>query len=210
MAEMEYIKLPYVDLPVSRILLGTAMPPLLMGEDSNDLLNQIYKTGVNAFDTARNYLHAEKSLGRWIAERNMRDKIVILSKCGHPGADGKGRINEAEIRKDFATSAKLLNTDFIDIYLAHRDDREVFAGLIVEIFNAMHAEGKIGAFGVSNWTHERIEEANEYAYKHQMIPLTPISVWPDSIRTHGAAAACPYQGRKASVHGRGMKTIRCR
>ena len=42
----------------------------------------------------------------------------------------------------------------------------------MEIFNAMHAEGKIGAFGGSNWSHERIAQANEYAYKHGMLPFT--------------------------------------
>jgi aryl-alcohol dehydrogenase-like predicted oxidoreductase len=42
----------------------------------------------------------------------------------------------------------------------------------VETLNAMHAEGKIGAFGGSNWTFERIQEANEYAYSHNLIPFT--------------------------------------
>ena len=36
----------------------------------------------------------------------------------------------------------------------------------------MHEEGKIGAFGVSNWTHQRIAEANEYAARHHLIPFT--------------------------------------
>ena len=45
----------------------------------------------------------------------------------------------------------------------------------MEIFNGMHAEGKIGGFGGSNWTHERIEQANEYAYKHNLIPFTVCS-----------------------------------
>ena len=38
--------------------------------------------------------------------------------------------------------------------------------------DAMHEEGNIGAFGASNWTHTRIEEANEYAYKHNLIPFS--------------------------------------
>ncbi len=42
----------------------------------------------------------------------------------------------------------------------------------METFNAMHEEGNIGAFGASNWTHTRIEEANEYAYKHNLIPFS--------------------------------------
>ena len=98
--------------------------------------------------------------------------MVILSKCGHPTPLGRKRVNEKAMRKDFETSSRYLRTDYIDIYLLHRDNPEVDAGEVVEIFNAMHAEGKIGAFGGSNWTHERIMQANEYAYKHDLIPFT--------------------------------------
>lgn len=169
---MKYVEIPYVDKKVSRILYGTAMPPFMMGGDGNELLDEIYETGVNTFDTARGYMGAEISLGRWITERGNRKDIVILSKCGHPSMFGKKRVNETEMRKDFSRSARHLNTDYIDIYLLHRDDPDVEVGAIVETFNAMHAEGKIGAFGGSNWTHQRVTEANEYAYKHNLIPFT--------------------------------------
>lgn len=172
MSEMEYVDIKYVDKKVSRILFGTAMEPFIRGGDGNALLDSIYETGVNTFDTARDYMLAEKSLGKWIEEKNMRDKIVILSKCGHPSMIGRKRINETEIRKDFSKSAGHLKTDYIDIYLLHRDDEDVPVGNVIEIFNSLHSEGKIGAFGGSNWNHKRIEEANEYAYKHNLIPFS--------------------------------------
>lgn len=172
MSGMQYAEIPYVNKKVSRIFFGTAMQPFMMGGDGNALLDAVYETGVNTFDTARGYAGAEISLGRWIEERGNREDVVILSKCGHPSMFGKKRINETEIRKDFARSSRYLHTDYIDIYLLHRDDPDVEAGTIVEILNAMHAEGKIGAFGGSNWTHQRIAEANEYAYKHNLIPFT--------------------------------------
>ena len=102
----------------------------------------------------------------------MRDKVVILSKCAHPDPSGRKRVNEKEIREDYAVSAGELRTDYIDIYLLHRDDPEVPVGEIVELLNAMHEEGKIGAFGGSNWTHRRIAEANAYAKEHHLIPFT--------------------------------------
>lgn len=172
MLEMKYTHIPYVSKKVSRILFGTAMQPFLSGGNGNELFDSIYNTGVNTFDTARNYMAAEKSLGKWIAERQIRDKIVILSKCGHPSFDGRNRINEKDIRSDFSKSTMFLNTDYIDIYILHRDDLAVQPGEAVEIFNSMHSEGKIGAFGASNWTHNRINEANEYAYKHNLIPFS--------------------------------------
>ena len=132
----------------------------------------LFRSGVNAFDTARVYALSEKSLGDWVYQRGLREQVVLLSKCGHPSVSGEKRINEQEIRRDFAESSQYLKTDFIDIYLLHRDDPEIEAGVAVEILNALYAEGKIGAFGGSNWTHQRIEEANEYAYKHSLVPFS--------------------------------------
>lgn len=172
MAEMKYAEFPQIRKKVSRIFFGTAMETFFSGEDGSELLDAIYTSGVNAFDCARGYMMAEKSLGDWIEKRGIRDNVVILSKCGHPSVFGRKRINEKDIRTDFERSARNLKTDYIDIYLLHRDDPEVDAGEIVEILNAMHSEGKIGAFGGSNWTHERIAQANEYAYKHHLIPFT--------------------------------------
>lgn len=166
-----YGNIPYVNKKVSRIMMGTAIMPMLYGKECNELLDSVFASSINAFDTARNYAGAEISLGKWIEKRGERDDLVILSKCGHPDGHGK-RVNAKEMRKDFATSSEYLHTDYIDIYLLHRDDTEIPVGTIVEVFNAMHAEGKIGAFGGSNWTHERIAEANEYAYAHNLIPFT--------------------------------------
>ena len=169
---MEYRNIPYVKLPVSRIVLGTATPSFLKGEENNDLLDAALAAGITTFDTARNYQNAEKSLGIWLRARENREKVVILSKCGHPSALGRKRVSEKEVRRDFAKSTQLLGTDHIDIYVLHRDDTALDAGVAVEIFNALYAEGKIGAFGGSNWSHERIEQANEYADKHHLIPFT--------------------------------------
>lgn len=170
--KMEYVKLSYVEKKVSRILYGTATQPFLDGVDSMELLDAVFSMGVNTLDTARVYGKSEQVVGKWLEERKIRDKVVILSKCAHPDASGRKRVNEKEIRADFAESSEYLRTDFIDIYLLHRDDPDKEAGEIVEIMNALHREGKIGAFGVSNWTHRRIAEANEYAARHHLIPFT--------------------------------------
>lgn len=169
---MNYITIPHVEKPVSRILFGTAMEPFTMGGDDNALLDAIYDLGINTFDLARNYMMAEYAFGNWLEARQLRDQVVILSKCGHPSIFGRKRLNEADMRKDLAKSCGYLHTDYIDIYLLHRDDPETAVGDVVEIFNAMHAEGRIGAFGASNWTHQRIAAANEYAYAHNLIPFS--------------------------------------
>ena len=140
MSGMQYAEIPYVEKKVSRTMFGTAAPPFLAGGDGNDLLDAIFSAGVNTFDTARNYELDEKSLGQWMEDRQNRDEVVILSKCGHPSPDGTKRINETDIRKDFTESSGYLKTDYIDIYLLHRDDPDMEVGPIVEIMNALHAE----------------------------------------------------------------------
>ena len=172
MREKLYGTIPGIKIPVSRIFFGMAMPPFISGGDGSDLLDSVLSAGINTFDLARNYGLSEQSMGKWLQARGNRDQVILLSKCAHPDMYGRKRVNEQEIREDFRISADALGTSMIDIYLLHRDDPEVPAGQIVEILNAMHAEGKIGVFGGSNWSHERIAEANEYAYAHNLIPFS--------------------------------------
>lgn len=169
---MEYRSIQGVTKPVSRLFFGTASPGFDKGTDQSELLDAVLASGINALDTARKYGMSERSIGDWLRKRDVRDKVVILSKCAHHDLFGRKRVNEKEIRKDFAKSSELLGTDYIDIYLLHRDDPDVDVSVAVEVFNAMHAEGRIGAFGASNWTHERIQAANDYALAHGMIPFT--------------------------------------
>lgn len=167
-----YTDIPYVNKKVSRIFAGTAFPLIQNGKDGTEVFEAALANGINAFDTARNYMHAERSLGNWLEKSGKRDEVVILSKCAHPDIFGRKRVNEKAMRKDLEKLLKELKTDYIDIYLLHRDDPETDVAVPVEVFNAMHSEGKIGAFGGSNWTHTRIEEANEYAYKHNLISFS--------------------------------------
>ena len=169
---MKYANINGIELPVSRIIYGTASAKFLAGEDCNEMLDTVSELGVTTIDTARVYGEAEKSIGNWLRARNNRKDVVILSKGGHPSEDGTRRISEKEIRYDLELSLEKLGTDFIDIYLLHRDDEDIPVGEIVEWLNALHKEGKIGEFGGSNWTHERIAEANEYAEVHGLKPFT--------------------------------------
>ena len=168
---MEYIKVPYVDKSVSKIIFGTAVGPLTGEKADFQLLDAAFEMGINTFDTARQYGKAEHNLGAWIAERGLREQVNIITKGAHPLSDGTKRVTREEIRKDVALSKEALKTDFFEIYLLHRDDPEVPVGQILEILNELYEEGSIGAFGGSNWTRERIQEANEYAAAHGMIPM---------------------------------------
>ena len=163
-----YEKPPYIEIegvgkPVSRIFFGTAAMPMMMGKEADALFDSMFAQGVNAFDCARGYGLAEKSLGTWIRHRNNRERIVLLTKCGNVGLTGKVCVNRKVIDSELEKSLKTLGTYYIDIYLLHRDDPATPVSEIIDTLNEKQREGKIRVFGVSNWTKERIEEANAYA-----------------------------------------------
>lgn len=168
---MEYLKIKGLEKEISRIIYGCTTTAMMNGENVNELLDEIYALGINTFDTAENYGLSEVSLGNWIKERKNRDDVVVISKGCHP-YDGIDRLTPEDLRNDIEKSFKRLNSDYIDIYLLHRDVTEVEVGSIVEILNEYHKAGKIKAFGGSNWTHQRIEEANQYANEHGLVPFT--------------------------------------
>ena len=152
-----------LDKPVSRLFFGTASMPMLKGEDVSYLLDAVLSAGSNSFDCARGYGGAENSLGKWMGDRNNRDRVVVLTKCGNVDMQGNVSVNRAVIEKELGESLTALQTDYIDIYLLHRDDPKTPVSEIIDTLNEAKRAGKIRVFGVSNWTDERIREANEYA-----------------------------------------------
>jgi aryl-alcohol dehydrogenase-like predicted oxidoreductase len=135
-------------------------------ELTNALLDAYVEAGGNCLDTARVYGggKTEAALGQWFTSRKNRSEILLLAKGAHPDASGK-RVNPKGIAEDIAISLELMQTDYIDIYLLHRDDPQVPVGVIVDALNTHKEAGRIKVFGGSNWTTERIREANDYAKK---------------------------------------------
>jgi len=176
---MKYARIKGLDKDISKLVFGTATPKLFAAvapeatkqdEDAAfALLDEIFAAGVNTFDCAAHY--GEEIMGRWMAARNNRDRCVILTKGAHPNK-WRDRVTDYDILSDANDSLKKLQTDKIDIYMLHRDSHMVPVGIIVEALNRLYDEGKIALFGGSNWTHRRIEEANEYAAKHNLMPFS--------------------------------------
>ena len=169
---MKYGEIAYIKNPVPRIILGTAVPAVQWGKNCDELFDAALEAGVNAIDTARCYMRSESVIGEWMERRGVRDKIFLISKGGLDGVLGNKRLSQRCIRADLHRSLKALRTERIDLYFLHRDDPSRDAGEIAGTMNALIAEGKIGAYGASNWTHERIEQVQEYAYKHRLQPFS--------------------------------------
>jgi aryl-alcohol dehydrogenase-like predicted oxidoreductase len=168
--QMKYEKVPFVKKPVSKVVLGTDRTKMMANEDEFEILDEAFDAGINTFDSAACYGEAEVSLGRWIEARGIRDKVVILTKGANPN-DYRKRTTPFDILSDIEDSFAKLRTDYIDIYILHRDDTTKPVGPIVEILNELHEKGRIGAFGGSNWTMERTMEANKYAKEHGLLPF---------------------------------------
>ena len=192
---MEYQSVRQVRLPVSRLILGTASDGFNSGKDQSALLDAVFDAGINTIDTARVYGQSERAIGKWLGKH--REQVVLVTKCAHPSPNSPLRLTEKEICKDVETSLRELNTDRIDILLLHRDHPSVVPGAMIEIMNALKAEGKIDAFGVSNWTHERLRAAQEYADKRSLIPFSVSSPHYSLARQQ----ADPYGGGCVSLTG---------
>jgi aryl-alcohol dehydrogenase-like predicted oxidoreductase len=165
---MTFGDIPGIDKPVSRIGQGCMM--LKSGEgqaESNRILDAAWASGIRLFDHSHIYGggDCERAFGVWLAERGVRDELVILDKGCHP-MKGEKRVTPEHVRGDLAGSLERLGVDHVDLWLFHRDDPEQPVGPLVETLNELKAAGKMRAFGGSNWTHERIAEVNEYAYAH--------------------------------------------
>lgn len=152
----------------------------------------------NFFDTALVYDDwlnqgislTEIRLGKWLKERGNRDKLVLATKGGHPDLASMhiGRLGRNDIVADVDRSLAQLQTDYIDLYWLHRDDRSIPVDGIMDALDEQVRAGKIRSIGCSNWTVERIAEAQAYAGANGLTPFAASQpLWnlavlnPDSI-----------------------------
>ncbi|MBI4976836.1 MAG: aldo/keto reductase [Spirochaetes bacterium] len=167
---MKYGKVPGIDKPVSRLVMGVDNQSVL--SQACIMFDDYYELGGNAFDTA--YIYGggkhESNLGEWIRLRNIREKVVILDKGAHTPF-----CNPVDLNKQFLESLTRLKTDYVDIYMMHRDNIDIPVGEFIDVLNEHVKAGRMRAFGASNWTIERIEAANEYAKKKGLKSFSAIS-----------------------------------
>jgi aryl-alcohol dehydrogenase-like predicted oxidoreductase len=170
---MEYGTVAGIDKKISRLVQGCIMLNRKNLDAGYALLDAAFAAGITAYDSAHLYGGGEvdRVLGMWMEKSGNREEVVIIGKGAHLNQD-RNRVTPYDIASDMADSLVRLRTDYIDLYLLHRDDPTQDVGPIVEALNEHHAAGRIRVFGGSNWTPKRLEEANEYADKHNLVPFT--------------------------------------
>lgn len=147
-------------------------------DEADKLLERAFEEGINFFDTAALYGFGtnEQLLGNGLLKRH-RSEIVLASKGGMAGVDGKRVINgrPEAIRKNCEDSLRNLKTDVIDLYYLHRWDKQVpiedSVGAMADLVQA----GKVRTLGLSEVS------ANTIARAHATYPITAIqteySIW---------------------------------
>lgn len=200
MNEHLYGRIPSSDKTLSRIVQGTASFHVNHKSENMALLDAIFEMGLTTIDTARSYSagYSERFIGEWMEKRSIREKVFILSKCCHPSQD-RDRVTPYDISSDLHDSLARLRTDYIDLYLMHRDDTAVPVSILVDTMNEYLQAGKIRAYGGSNWKTARIKEANEYAKANGLVgfaassPQFSLGVpvkepWPGCVSVSGQSA----------------------
>ena len=131
-------------------------------EAAERLLRAAVDAGVRLFDTAALYGFGanEELLGRVLAPH--RDEIVLASKCGMTGVDGRRAIDgrpETLLRTADEALARL-RTDVIDLYYLHRVDRAVPVEESIGALAQLVEAGKVRAIGLSEVSAETLHRAH--------------------------------------------------
>ena len=157
---------------------GPEIAPLVLGGNvfgwttdkatSFAILDAFMDAGFNAIDTADVYSifvpghvggESETVIGEWMQARGNRESVVLITKGGLPmGKDLKG-LGKDYLMRACEASLKRLQTDHIDVYMAHRADTTVPIVATLEAFQALIDQGKIRSAGASNYTAEELAEA---------------------------------------------------
>lgn len=164
---MEYIQLE--DMNLSKMVLGTeGYSERIDKKTAFELMEYYVENGGNVIDTARLYCSgkSEAVVGEFV--KGIRDSVYISTKCAHPFTLedlSHIRLSRKEIENDVKMSLEAMAIDYIDILWLHRDDPLKPVGPIIDTLNDIQKSGRIRYFGASNWSYDRIKEANDYAKK---------------------------------------------
>src|SRR5687767_2686219 len=201
-------QLPGTDLSVSDLCLGGNVFGWTADEASSRAVLDRFHDATGAapsfVDTAESYGDgtSERILGAWMADRGLRDQVVVATKASR-GAKAHPLAAE-EIRSACERSLRNLQTDRIDLYYAHYDDETTPLEETLTAFDELVQAGKVRYVAASNYSAKRLTEALEtserlgltrYVALQPHYNLMERAVYEDELRDVVAAAglgALPY------------------
>ena len=176
---MDLVTINQTDLKVSPVCMGTAtLGSTLDEEESFQRLDMFYEAGGRFLDTSNIYADwvdgapksaSEKTVGKWLKSRRLDSPVVVATKGGHGELHGtrigRTRLHKEELHEQIQRSLSHLCTDSIGLYYLHRDDPSIPVEQIMDTLFESIDRGDIRHIGCSNWSPERMRQANEYAKK---------------------------------------------
>ncbi len=175
---MKMRKLGNTSLEVAPLALGGNVFGWTADEGTSfRILDAFVDAGFNLIDTADVYSRwapgnqggeSETILGKWLKQSGKRDKVIIATKVGmEMGPDDKG-LSKSYVVRAVERSLERLQTDYIDLYQAHKDDESTPLVETLEAFAGLIAKGKVRAIGASNYSAERLTESLRISHEHNL------------------------------------------
>ncbi len=174
------IRLPGVEIAVAPLALGTNHLGSALDDDASfALLDRHLDHGGTMIDTALVYADwlpeverscSERVIGRWLRARGVAEQVVVTTKGGHPdlAAPKVPRLDAASLRLDVQRSLDNLGLTRLPLWWLHRDDPARPVAEIVDAVEQLRVEGLLGAWGVCNWTADRLAAAQAVAVEREV------------------------------------------
>lgn len=175
-------------LTVSRLALGTMTFGLQTDEAvSHRILDRATEGGINFLDTADVYPlggtvettgRTEEIVGRWLRAKgaSRRGDFIVATKA--VGKVGPNPWDQGASRKHLLdaidASLKRLQTDHVDLYQLHSDDRETPLDESLEALDVIVRSGRARYIGVSNFLAYRLARAIGRAELHKLTRLVSV------------------------------------
>jgi aryl-alcohol dehydrogenase-like predicted oxidoreductase len=161
---MERLGLPRIALGCGNFG-GVGSAPEFFGRGQDEaeafaIMDAAWELGLRHFDTADAYGggRSETMIGRWMRSRGVRP--AITTKTYNPMTAGADRgLAPERIARQHASSLERLEVERIDLYLAHEFDPVVPLEATFDAFDALVADGTVGAYGVSNFDAAQLARA---------------------------------------------------
>jgi len=143
------------------------------------ILDRFYEAGGRMVDTAQGYSvwvpghvggESETVIGQWLASRGVRGEMRIATKTGMFGKPGD--LAPQKVADELAQSLDRLQTDYVDLYYAHRDDTATPLEEMARGFDALVRQGRVREVGASNYDAARLGEAHDVATANGLTPFT--------------------------------------
>jgi aryl-alcohol dehydrogenase-like predicted oxidoreductase len=184
---MEKRRLGRSDLSVSTLCLGGNVFGWSADEKGScEVLDAYVAAGGNFIDTADVYSswapgnqggESEAIIGRWMKSRGIRNAVVVATKVGSEMGPGQKGLSCRYVREAVDASLRRLDTEFIDLYLAHWEDPETELEETLGVFADLVREGKVRAIGNSNFSAASMKKA---------LAISERESWPrfENLQTH--------------------------